>query len=291
MWVDRYSVWGIGTATDTNIIIPSTYNGKPVIEINKDAFKDCTNIKSVTIPSSVLDIGSNAFSGCTSLEIVFISEGLTNISSQAFYNCDALTQIDIPCSITGISRNAFENCDNLKYNEFHNGLYLGNQSNPYIALITVKSCEELTLNNNTILIAHDALSNNLQIKKVLVSDSVRIIGRNAFLGCENLANVTFGKGLEKILTNAFKRCKSLESAIFAPNQSWYVNKYGYGTGSVTTISTDDATMNAENLKNKYCDYFWGNELVPLTFEQCKFCAYLQDADNSICAKCGASNWH
>lgn len=290
MWGDGYSVWGIGTATDTNIIIPSTYNGKPVIEIYENAFKDCTNIKSVSIPSSVLEISTNAFSGCTSLETVSIAEGLTNIYSKAFYNCDSLKQINIPNSIESISKNSFENCDNLKYNESNNGLYLGNQSNPYIALITAESCEELILNNKTILIAHDALSNNLQIKQVLISDSVRFIGRNAFLGCENLTNITFGNGLERIYINAFKDCDSLETAIFAQNHTWGVSKYGYGT-SLTTISTNDASTNADNLKKKYCDYWWGNELVPKTFKQCKSCAYTQNANNSKCAKCGISNWH
>lgn len=290
MWGDGYSVWGIGTATDTNIIIPSTYNGKPVIEIYENAFKDCANIKSVSIPSSVLEISTNAFSGCTSLEIVSITEGLTTISPKAFYNCDSLKQINIPNSIESISKNSFENCDNLKYNESNNGLYLGNQSNPYIALITAKTCDKLILNNQTKFIAHDALSNNLQIKQVIISNSVRFIGRNAFLGCKNLTNITFGNGLERIYINAFKDCKSLESAVFAQNRTWGINKYGYGT-NLTTISTNDASANAYNLKNKYCDYFWGNELVPKTFKQCKSCVYTQNANNLKCAKCGISNWH
>lgn len=256
MWGNGYSVWGIGTATDTNIIIPSTYEGKPVIEIYENAFKDCKNIKSVSIPSSVLEIGTSAFSGCISLETVSIPNGVTSIYSKAFYNCDSLRQLTIPNSIGSISKDSFENCDNLNYNEFNNGLYLGNQNNPYFALITAKPCEQLSINNKTVLVAHNALSDNLQIKEVLVSDSVRFIGRYAFMGCKNLTTITFGNGLERIYINAFKDCKSLESAVFSQNQTWGVNKYGYGT-NLTTISTNDASTNANNLKDKYCDYFWG----------------------------------
>ncbi|MBO5716197.1 MAG: leucine-rich repeat protein [Clostridia bacterium] len=255
MWGNGYSVWGIGTATDTDIIIPSTYNGKPVIEIYENAFKDCTNIISVSIPSSVLTIGTEAFSGCISLETVSITEGLTGIQSKAFYNCDSLKQINVPNSIENISKDSFEDCDNLKYNEFNDGLYLGNQSNPYVVLMTAKSCEDLFINNETAIIAHNALSDNLEIKQVVVSDSVRFIGRNAFLGCKNLTNITFGDGLERIYINAFKNCTALKLAVFSPNHTWGVNKYGYNT-NLTIIPTNDANTNAYNLKNKYCEYFW-----------------------------------
>ena len=255
MWGNGYAVWGVGTATDTDIIIPSTYNGKPVIEIYENAFKDCTNIISVSIPSSVVTIGTEAFSGCISLETVSITEGLTGIQSKAFYNCDSLKQINIPNSIENISKDSFEDCDNLKYNEFNNGIYLGNQSNPYVVLMTAKSCEDLFINNKTAIIAHNALSDNLEIKQVVVSDSVRFIGRNAFLGCKNLTKITFGDGLERIYINAFKNCTALTSVVFAESHSWGVNKYGYNT-NLTIISTNDASTNAYNLKNKYCEYFW-----------------------------------
>lgn len=261
MWGDGYSVWGIGTATDADIIIPDTYDGKPVIEINENAFIDCQNIRSVSIPTSVLEIGNSAFSGCTSLEMVSISSGLTSIYSKAFYDCDSLEQISIPDSIEMISRDSFENCDNLKYNIFDNGLYLGDQDNPYFVLISANPCEQLTINSETEIIAHNALRGNIHIKNVIISDSVRYIGRYAFMGCTNLSNITFGNGLERIYIYAFKDCKSLKSAVFAPNHTWGVSKYGYNT-SRTPIETDNDSLNAKNLTDKYCDYWWGNEFAP-----------------------------
>ena len=67
-----YFVVGIGTCTDKNIIIPDTYQGKPVEGIWIDAFKNCTEIQSITIPKSVNSIMYNAFANCTSLkEVIF----------------------------------------------------------------------------------------------------------------------------------------------------------------------------------------------------------------------------
>lgn len=61
------------------IIIPATYNGKPVVEIGKDAFKGCNKIISITIPNSVTAIGAVAFSGCTGLTGITIPDSVTRI--------------------------------------------------------------------------------------------------------------------------------------------------------------------------------------------------------------------
>ena len=48
---------GPGGAVD----VPATINGLPVTSIGYIAFYDCTNLTSVTIPSSVTSIGEEAF--------------------------------------------------------------------------------------------------------------------------------------------------------------------------------------------------------------------------------------
>ena len=107
-----YSVKGIGTATDTDIIIPSTYNGLPVTSIGYNAFKD-KNIRSIVIPDSVTSIGSSAFRGCSSLTSVVIPDGVTFISDFAFSYCSSLTSVVIPDGVTSIGNFAFRNCYNL----------------------------------------------------------------------------------------------------------------------------------------------------------------------------------
>ncbi|MFA6860256.1 MAG: leucine-rich repeat domain-containing protein [Clostridia bacterium] len=63
----EYAVSKNGTPVGT-VEIPEKYNWIPVTTIPNDAFKDCTGLTSVVIPSSVTTIGTNVLNGCTSLE-------------------------------------------------------------------------------------------------------------------------------------------------------------------------------------------------------------------------------
>ena len=87
--------------------------GKSITSIGY-AFRDCSNLTSVTIPDSVTSIGAYAFSGCTSLTSVTIPDSVTSIGDYAFFKCSALTSITIPDSVTSIKACAFNACSVLK---------------------------------------------------------------------------------------------------------------------------------------------------------------------------------
>lgn len=109
----EYWVSGIGTCTDTKIVIPSEHNGRPVTGIYRDAFSYQSTITSVTIPNGVTSIGNNTFNYCSNLANVNIPNGVTYIGLGAFGYCSKLTTIIIPSSVTKIGSGAFGNCTNL----------------------------------------------------------------------------------------------------------------------------------------------------------------------------------
>ena len=61
--------------------IPATIKGLDVTEIKNNAFKDCDNITSITIPDTVKLIGSDAFEDCDNLLFVKVSESNEHFSS------------------------------------------------------------------------------------------------------------------------------------------------------------------------------------------------------------------
>lgn len=121
------TVTGIGTCTDTELVIPAfspedlpvtaigaaafkeriddaytdiTILGNVLTEIGEEAFSGCSAIRSINIPDSVTRIGSLAFSDCSSLASITIPDGVTKISDHTFFRCSALASITLPDSVT-----------------------------------------------------------------------------------------------------------------------------------------------------------------------------------------------
>ena len=112
----EYTVSGIGTCTDTEILIPTTYNGLPVVSVEASAFLNNTAITSVVLPDGITSIGENAFNGCESLTSVTFGKNsqLSSIGPGAFNYCYSLESITIPESVTSIGSDAFIYCYGLR---------------------------------------------------------------------------------------------------------------------------------------------------------------------------------
>lgn len=104
---------------DEVIIVPDTYNGKPVTGITRNCFDKCdyksrNNIKKIILPESVVIIEQFAFSCCENLEEIILSKNLKLIKNQAFWKCKSLTQITFFENVETIGSFAFGNCNSLK---------------------------------------------------------------------------------------------------------------------------------------------------------------------------------
>ena len=99
---------------DRKINIPKSiyvnYEDINVTTIEDNAFADCTDLTSITIPSGVTTIGDGAFSGCSSLASITIPASVTTIGDDAFARCYNLTSIIIPSSVVAIGDCAFVDC-------------------------------------------------------------------------------------------------------------------------------------------------------------------------------------
>lgn len=183
------SVSGIGTCIDTDIKIPSVYNGEKVTSIGDEAFWRCNSLTSITIPNSVKSIGDRAFFGCDSLTSITIPEGVMFIDAFAFYGCSSLTSIVLPNGITEIACYAFSECSSLI------DIYLPNRLKEIRegAFYNCRSLTSITIPDSVNGIGHFAFAKCDGLTNITIPSRVMTIGECAFSGCSGLANIAIPK--------------------------------------------------------------------------------------------------
>ena len=193
------------------------------VVIAECAFNCFDSLTSVTIGDSVTSIGEAAFQCCSSLENVVIPNSVTSIGDCAFLDCDSFTSITIPDSVTSMGGGVFGGCDNLVFNEYDNAYYLGNENNPYHALIEAKNEDitSCTIHDDTVVIAGGAFIFCESLTSVTIPDSVATIGEDAFEYCYSLTSVTIPDSVTSIGEGAFYGCSSLTSIAVDENNKAY----------------------------------------------------------------------
>ena len=174
-------------------------------QIGDNAFVGCGGLKSVTLGNGVTYIGSSAFSYCDKLTSITIPDSVTYIGERVFWECSGLTNITIGNGVTYIGLAAFEYCNNLQYNEYDNAYYLGNEENPYVALIKATNADitSCSINEKTKVICYYAFENCIELTGVTIPDGVACIGDSAFYNCSGLTSITIPDGVASIGNYAF----------------------------------------------------------------------------------------
>ena len=245
-----------------NVVIPSsvTYNGKTysVTSIFESAFSQCSNLTSVTIPSSVKSIGRRAFSNCTKLKSMIIPEGVTSISERLFNGCSSLTNVTIPNSVTSIGSYAFEDCSSLKrvnipscVNSIGYGAFIDCTSLEKVIVPDITAWCKINFSkqssakafsgfSNPLKFAHNIYSDeNTKITDLVIPNSVESISSFAFEGC-SMVSLSIPSSVTSIGDGAFNNCTELLN-VTIPSSVSNIGNYTFGNCtslmSVTIPST------------------------------------------------------
>lgn len=208
-----YVVSGMGTVTDTDIVIESEYNGLPVTTVGEWAFFE-KKITSVVIPEGITVIRDYAFRWCKNLESVTFPDGLVSIGNYAFQS-DKLTRLDLPDSVKEIGNFAFHDLAGVTELVIPAGVTEINTG-------AFGSCgfTSVKIHDKVTSIGLGAFSICLALKEIVIPDSVRTIGLNAFV-YSGLESVVLGSGVTSIGEGAFEGCLSLEKIYYKGNaESW-----------------------------------------------------------------------
>ena len=203
-----------------NITIPAiiVHEGSQyeVTSIGIFAFFQCSELMSVTIPSSVKTIDFAAFNS-SSLMSIKIPPGVTTIGEAAFTDCDNLVSITIPYSVTNIGNWAFNSCNNLATIIVDNDNPVYDSRNNSNAIIETATGTLIRGSNNTIIpegvttIGAEAFCECTGLTSITIPNSVTSIGSSAFSDCSGLTSVTIPNSVTSIGSGAFDGCRGLTS--------------------------------------------------------------------------------
>lgn len=213
--LDSYAVVSIGEEAFSHSSVTTLVLPDSVTAIDKEAFRNCSALESVTFGAGLNSIGVSAFEGCGKLTSAELPDSVTSIGGGAFKNCVSLESFTYPASLTnagsGISTGIFSGCSALVSVEIPEGI----TALPANLFRSAAALKYVTLPSTLQKIGSQAFENS-GILSIDLPDTVTIIDSYAFQNCIALGSVNFGSGLTTIGTCAFDGCSALTSIIL-PN--------------------------------------------------------------------------
>ena len=191
---NSYSVAAKSSSITGEVIIPETYEGKPVTSIANSGFADNSNLTSVIIPNSVTSIGDYAFNKCIGLTSIMIPNSVTSIGVNVFSNCSGLTSINVSSGNT--KYDSRDNCNAI----------IETASNTLI-----QGCKTTIIPDSVISIGVSAFSGCSGLTSITIPNSVTRIGNSAFNKCIGLTSITIPNSVTSIGVNVFSNCSGLTS--------------------------------------------------------------------------------
>lgn len=103
-----------GSRAVHDLIIPCSIGENPVCTIGDNAFKNSSELESVTVEAALNEIGYLAFYNCSRLKNIEFKKPVGTISRSAFNRCTALESIALPHGCKKICTYAFRTCKSLR---------------------------------------------------------------------------------------------------------------------------------------------------------------------------------
>ncbi len=185
--------------SDTDIVIPSLFNGRAVTAIGERAFAK-KRLQTVTFPETLTTIHKQAFESCIRLKSVILPDSVTTIEEQAFFNCSSLVTVEATPHLQFIGSQAFDNTRWI-VNAPKGFLFIGRVLYRYIGIAPEGTV--ITIPDFTASISANALEGQYNITRCYIPVGLRSIGDYAFSDCARLEYIRIPPSVSSIGTAIF----------------------------------------------------------------------------------------
>ena len=175
-----------------DIIIPEKVKGNDGVEyivasLGGSCFKDCRDLTSITIPSSVTSLSESCFKDCRGLTSITIPSSVTSLGNSCFEGCSGLTSITIPSSVTSLGNSCFSNCSGLT---------------------------SITIPSSVTSLGASCFWGCSGLTSITIPSSVTSLGIYCFFDCSGLTSITIPSSVTSLRDYCFSDCKNLETVYF-----------------------------------------------------------------------------
>lgn len=203
------TITGMGSCTDTELIIPSVIDGYWVAEIRAYLNSDVVSVEFL--------------------------EGINTLYWELFYECYNLKTVIIPASTQNIPASAFDNCASLE------SITVAPENKRYVSMNGVVYDKE---SGNVLVVPNHVYGDivlpdfvhelpsfwgKTEITSIVIPEGITYIGTNAFSGCTSLEKVTIPSSVTSIelgYGGAFNDCTNLSAFVVNEGNKNYYSHSG-----------------------------------------------------------------
>ena len=204
--------------------------GSSIPDFSANDFAGCNNISNVTIKSNA--VAGKTYSTSNNLNSLFGSQvteyifggGVTALGAYALYNTANVDSITIAGGMVSIGTNAFDNCPRLtkvtiKSDSFINKNY---SSTNNFATIFGSQVKTYVLGDSITSIGDYAFYNCSNVTTLNIPQNVASIGQSSFYGCTGISSLNIPQSVTNIGNHAFEACIGVDS-LKLPNITYIGN--------------------------------------------------------------------
>ena len=242
--IDEYAFYQLNGSSENpfaSIIIP-----EGVTIIKASAFSGCSNLKKVTLPSTLKEIGRDVFYSCAKLETINLSE-VEAIGDQAFENCTSLKTVTLSENLQSLGNECFAASGLTNIDLPESTMTYG-----YGLFNSCKSLVTATLPDNLETITDNMFYRCTSLERIVIPEGIHTINRYSFADCTSLSEVILPQQLEVIQEWAFNRCSHLTQIEF-PASLKSIHKQAFQHTGLTSIVIPENVESIGEGCFEYCD--------------------------------------